>query len=88
MNLHPSIINAFEEIDAALFSGDSFYSPENRKELERYILRWNRELKNLNESRFLAKEEEEEEIEKFENPKEYDKSDILNCPLPKHFEEE
>lgn len=49
MNLHPNILNAFQEIDAALFSGDSFYSPENKKELERYILRWNQELKNLNE---------------------------------------
>lgn len=50
MNLHPNILNAFQEIDAALFSGDSFYSPENKKELERYILRWNKELKILNEN--------------------------------------
>jgi formylmethanofuran dehydrogenase subunit E len=42
--------NACEEIDASFFSGDAFYYPENRVEFEKYIGRWNRQLKVIQEN--------------------------------------
>lgn len=38
------LFKAFEKIDAAMFSGDAFLSPENRAELRKYMARWEREL--------------------------------------------
>ena len=42
MALHPDVSDAFEQIDAALFSGDSFYNKENRIKLREYLTRWNK----------------------------------------------
>ena len=44
MNAH--LIDACEEIDAAMFSGDSFLEENNRKELKEYIERWQRAMKS------------------------------------------
>jgi hypothetical protein len=40
MNLHPSVEQAFEEIDAALFTGDTFIDKENRQYLIKILNRW------------------------------------------------
>lgn len=40
--IHPSVENAFEEIDAAVFSGDTFHTWEGRKMLREYLERWNK----------------------------------------------
>ena len=42
--------NACEEIDAALFTGDSFFEKSAREELKAYILRWQRRLRELEKS--------------------------------------
>lgn len=44
MTLHPSVERAFEEIDAALFSGDSFDDVDNRQRLREIAERWLREI--------------------------------------------
>jgi len=46
---------ALEEIDAALFTGDIFHNEEELKELKRYLIRWVREVKNIEE---MLKEDE------------------------------
>lgn len=40
--MHPTLENALEEIDAAIFSGDTFMHEEGRKVLREYLERWNR----------------------------------------------
>lgn len=45
--LHPSVENAFEEIDAAIFSGDSFIKKSNRDKLREFMARWERGLKEM-----------------------------------------
>ncbi len=48
MSLRPATLNACEEIDAALFSGDEFIdSPEAIDALKQYVQRWTRELNKL-----------------------------------------
>lgn len=42
--LHPNIVRAIQEIDAAVMNGDSFDDETHRKELIEYIERWAREL--------------------------------------------
>jgi hypothetical protein len=42
--MHPSVARAIQEIDAAVFNGDTFEEPEARKELQEYIERWSRRL--------------------------------------------
>jgi hypothetical protein len=42
---HSYLYDATEQIDAAMFSGDSFMDPKNRAGLRFYIQRWLRELK-------------------------------------------
>lgn len=58
MSMHPSVARAFEEIDAAMFSGNTFMFPENLAVLEKYLGRWNRTLPSLQES--VSDEDEEE----------------------------
>lgn len=41
--------DAIEEIDAAMFSGDTFNEKCNREELKEYIDRWSREIKSIEE---------------------------------------
>jgi len=46
---------ALEEIDAALFTGGIFHNEEELKGLKRYLIRWVREVKNIEE---MLKEDE------------------------------
>lgn len=39
-DMHPSVARAFEEIDAAVFTGDDFHNAANLKILANYIGRW------------------------------------------------
>ena len=43
--MHPKVEQAIQEIDAAVFSGDTFEDAEARAELIGYLERWLRELK-------------------------------------------
>lgn len=56
--LHPSTAQAFDEIDAALFSGDTFLSEANASVLENFIQRWSRGLEEMKGIRDAAEEEE------------------------------
>lgn len=38
---------ALEEIDAGLFTGDVFHNKKDLNELKRYLVRWVREIKNI-----------------------------------------
>ena len=42
--IHPKVQEAIQQIDAALFNGDTFDSPENRTYLKEYVERWLREI--------------------------------------------
>lgn len=53
-----SVTRAIDEIDAAIFSGDEFIDDENIKELRRLMSRWERGLKEHEETiEELSKEE-------------------------------
>lgn len=43
--MHPKVEEAFQQIDAALFNGDTFDSPEDKKHLHDYLTRWLKESK-------------------------------------------
>jgi len=45
----PEVERLCEELDAAIFSGDTFYSQENIDALVNYMERWKRELKKFEE---------------------------------------
>lgn len=59
--MHPKVAGAIQEIDAALFNGDTFDDPDDRAELVAYVERWSRELG-------LIPSEEDEEDEPEESP--------------------
>jgi hypothetical protein len=42
MEIHPKVLVAFNEIDAAVFSGTTFNTHEGRKMLRQYLWRWNK----------------------------------------------
>lgn len=42
--MHPKVAEAIQQIDAAVFNGDTFEVPEHRAELLEYIERWCRQL--------------------------------------------
>lgn len=42
--MHPRVAQAIQEIDAAVFNGDTFEDPDDRAELLAYVARWTREL--------------------------------------------
>lgn len=42
MSIHKDTLEAFEQIDAAMFSGDTFVSHEGRMKLREYLQRWQR----------------------------------------------
>lgn len=44
------VVKSIDEIDASMFSGDAFVNPEARKELREKMARWERELKNFDET--------------------------------------
>jgi hypothetical protein len=41
-DLHPKVENALQEIDAAMYSGDTFIDGANIQMLQGYLDRWNR----------------------------------------------
>jgi len=49
MSMHPKVADAFEQIDAAIFSGDEFFDPINLNVLTDYIQRWQRQIPHLTE---------------------------------------
>lgn len=38
--MHPKVVEAIQQIDAAVFSGDTFYDPKAREELLAYAASW------------------------------------------------
>lgn len=42
MRIHEDVLEAFEQIDAAMFSGDTFIQHEGRMKLREYLERWNK----------------------------------------------
>jgi len=58
------IFHCIDNIDAAMFSSDSFIKSENRKCLKAYMKRWERELKVWEETeKEVAEMEAKEELE-------------------------
>lgn len=43
-DLHPKLENALQEIDAAMYSGDTFIDGANIQMMQGYLDRWNRGL--------------------------------------------
>lgn len=66
MNIYPNVLNAFEEIDAALFSGDSFYNLSNLKQLEKFLFRWEKMKNEIKESILTEMEEKEKRNKPFQ----------------------
>ena len=60
MDMHPNVKQAFNEIDAAIFSGDTFFNAENLAELKRMIARWQAKLPDLDEMADAADDEDDE----------------------------
>ena len=50
--MHQKVEEAIDEIDAALFSGDQFHDLDNLKELECYLIRWQKELASIKETHY------------------------------------
>lgn len=48
--MHPSVTRAIEEIDAAIFSGDTFLNEENNAEMRDMLDRWQRGLNEHKET--------------------------------------
>ena len=44
MGIHPRLAEAFEQIDAAVFNGDTFHDPDHRENFIDYLNRWSRQL--------------------------------------------
>jgi hypothetical protein len=42
--MHPKVAGAIQEIDAALYNGDTFEDPDDRAELVAYVEKWAQEL--------------------------------------------
>lgn len=61
--MHPKVTGAIQEIDAALFNGDTFDDPDDRAELTAYVERWAQELGLI-----PPEEDEEDEPEEVEAP--------------------
>jgi hypothetical protein len=45
--MHPKVAGAIQEIDAALFNGDTFDDLDDRAELVSYVEKWAKELADL-----------------------------------------
>ena len=48
--MHPKIEDAIQQIDAALFNGDTFDDEGHRATLQEYVDRWQRQLRELSET--------------------------------------
>jgi aminoglycoside phosphotransferase (APT) family kinase protein len=57
--IHPAVVEAIQQIDAALFNGDTFDDPENRAELKRYVESWLRCIEE-DEQRFPDDDDDED----------------------------
>lgn len=44
--MHPKLADAIQQIDAAVFNGDTFETPEHRHALCEYLERWSKQLKH------------------------------------------
>ena len=53
--MNTQIEEMLDELDAAIFTGDSFYSFRALNILEDYLERWMREVKNIKEAIFYLK---------------------------------
>ena len=49
MSIHPKVVEAIDEIDAAFFSGDQFHDDAALQEIERFLIRWGKEVANIRE---------------------------------------
>ena len=58
MDIHPSVTRAIDEIDAAIFSGDTFLNEENHAKMQKMLNRWQR---GLNEHKETIEELKNEE---------------------------
>jgi len=54
---HPSITQALEELDAGVFSGDTFYDDEDRAHFRSMMARWERGLVEIDECKQEMAEE-------------------------------
>lgn len=50
--MHPNVIKAIQEIDAAVFSGDTFEDTEARVELKAYLERWTKQLAEISDEQW------------------------------------
>lgn len=49
MSIHPKVIEAIDEIDAAFFTGDGFHDEDALQEIEGFLIRWGKEISNIRE---------------------------------------
>lgn len=70
MDVHLSIIRAIDEIDAAIFSGNTFLDEENNAKMQKMLDRWQRE---LNEHKKIIEELKEK-------MKDWKKVQVYKCP--------
>jgi len=40
--IHPDVVQALDRIEAAVFSGDTFMTVDNRNEFQQHVQRWTR----------------------------------------------
>lgn len=59
--MHPKVEQAFEEIDAGVFSGDMLWVQEDREKFMHYLNRWVRAAEYHEE--YTSKEEDEHAVE-------------------------
>lgn len=48
--MHSNVVRAIQEIDAAVFNGDTFEDPEVKAEMIAYVERWLKELRSADEA--------------------------------------
>jgi len=61
--IHPDVRRALEQIDAAVFSGDTFHDDGARAEFFEYLVAWRMEIDDLEEQEPLEQDEDEGEDE-------------------------
>jgi hypothetical protein len=52
-DMHPSLVRSFNEIDAGMFSGDSFFKTEDHLYCAAYVQRWSKELRLRREDDYV-----------------------------------
>ena len=76
-SLHPAIEDAFDEIDAAIFSGDAFHSKDNIKRFEHFMDRWSKAMVRTKEAVGLADHFGEDEYRELELGEEIKDGDVF-----------